>query len=511
METPPSKPRKSILIIRRLFFLLAAFVTFVVLFVAEENWRGARAWQNYKQEREAKGEPIDPSRLIPPKVPDDQNFGAIPYFASPLAFSPEELSKPLEIQSGGSQPTVAASGRGENIEPRWFAGDPKRAPRPLGWNYGMAADLPGWAAMIQASNGVPVTATDPEQAAAIILDGMKSTESVQAELRAASERPYSRFNIPYENIANPPVMSGMLDHLAAIKRLFVFFELHAQAELVSGHSDAALSDINIMFRVDDGLKDEPIIICQLVRMAGVAILLEPIGEGVAEHRWSDAQLQVLQARLQKIDIIASTAEGFRGERDLFIPNAYDQPKVYGNWLLHGWGRLEEVNSVRGIDENLLPRFDIAGHKISPSASRAADLDAQKIAEEGWVSAFLLHHRIEAHSSLPALIRIPIKAARAQAEVDLAFVACGLERYRLAEGHYPEKLDELVPRFAASLPHDIINGEPLHYRRTDDGRFILYSVGWNEKDDGGTVASTKTNPPRQDILQGDWVLEYPEQN
>ena len=66
-----------------------------------------------------------------------------------------------------------------------------------------------------------------------------------------------------------------------------------------------------------------------------------------------------------------------------------------------------------------------------------------------------------------------------------------------------------PDFAAALPHDIINGQPLKYRRTDNGRFILYSVGWNEKDDGGVVAITKGNPPRQDTDQGDWVWQYPE--
>ena len=78
----------------------------------------------------------------------------------------------------------------------------------------------------------------------------------------------------------------------------------------------------------------------------------------------------------------------------------------------------------------------------------------------------------------------------QASIDLARVACALERYRLAHGEYPETLDALTPQFIEKLPHDIINGQPLHYRRTDDGKFVLYSVGWNEKDDGGTIVSRK---------------------
>ena len=75
------------------------------------------------------------------------------------------------------------------------------------------------------------------------------------------------------------------------------------------------------------------------------------------------------------------------------------------------------------------------------------------------------------------------------------MAIALERYRLAHGEYPESLDVLAPQFMAKLPHDIINGQPLHYRRTSDGQFVLYSVGWNETDDGGVVGFTKSRHGR----------------
>jgi hypothetical protein len=66
---------------------------------------------------------------------------------------------------------------------------------------------------------------------------------------------------------------------------------------------------------------------------------------------------------------------------------------------------------------------------------------------------------------------------------------------------------LTPRFMATLPHDIINGQPLKYRRTASGKFVLYSVGWNEKDDGGVTVTKKDGSP--DRNHGDWVLEYPD--
>ena len=108
--------------------------------------------------------------------------------------------------------------------------------------------------------------------------------------------------------------------------------------------------------------------------------------------------------------------------------------------------------------------------------------------------------------LPALGAAAKKFAYSQSSVNLARVAIALERYRLAHGEYPETLDALAPQFIAQVPHDIINGQPLHYHRTDDGQFVLYSVGWNETDDGGQIAYTRSGSVDRD--KGDWVWQYP---
>src|SRR5206468_2983045 len=108
---------------------------------------------------------------------------------------------------------------------------------------------------------------------------------------------------------------------------------------------------------------------------------------------------------------------------------------------------------------------------------------------------------------PAITKIPARFANGQTTVDLATVACALERHRLAAGQYPEQLDPLVPGFIAKIPTDIINGELLKYRREPDGTFVLYSVGWNETDDGGEAGVTKSGAA-VDPNKGDWVWRYP---
>jgi hypothetical protein len=113
--------------------------------------------------------------------------------------------------------------------------------------------------------------------------------------------------------------------------------------------------------------------------------------------------------------------------------------------------------------------------------------------------------------LPALEKASKKTAVAQTYVNLARIACALERYRLANGNYPETLDVLMPKFISKLPHDVINGQPLKYHRSADGTFVLYSVGWNETDDGGEVVRNVGKDGKEravDQDKGDWVWRYP---
>ncbi len=67
----------------------------------------------------------------------------------------------------------------------------------------------------------------------------------------------------------------------------------------------------------------------------------------------------------------------------------------------------------------------------------------------------------------------------------ARVAVFVERYRLANGRFPESLAELDTAFAESLPSDPYSGGSLILRR-EDGSYTVYGVGANQKDDGGAV-------------------------
>jgi len=68
---------------------------------------------------------------------------------------------------------------------------------------------------------------------------------------------------------------------------------------------------------------------------------------------------------------------------------------------------------------------------------------------------------------------------------LILLALALDIARAEHGQYPQNLESLMGRYIESLPVDPFSGKgkALIYRREGEG-YVLYSVGWNLRDDGG---------------------------
>jgi hypothetical protein len=84
---------------------------------------------------------------------------------------------------------------------------------------------------------------------------------------------------------------------------------------------------------------------------------------------------------------------------------------------------------------------------------------------------------------PALGRMLELETRCTAEALLAQTALAVERYRLAEGHLPESLEDLVPAYMEAVPKDPFDGRRLRYFTPENG-FVVYSVGDDLTDNGG---------------------------
>jgi hypothetical protein len=502
----------------RYFFYVLGLLLLIAMFYAEEDWRGPWLWQRYQRQREARGDQFDAKVFIPPLVPDDQNFAMTPALAPLFQFLPGTQQRG---NSNGFQ-------RAQNLISRYSAASGNvrgaKGPRSNSW-VSPHLDLPAWyAALLNSTNlpsrrGAELSATNftVAQAAAGVLAELSEYAPLVEELTAACARPYSRFNLHYEE-ENPAAI--LLPHLSVLKQLCQLLQLISSAELELGRTEDAYHHLNLALCLADQCREEPILISQLVRFSKLQLVLLPLAEGLAEHRWSEPQLRALQEKLQHFDFLADTRRSLESERVFFAgtiidyfrrePGKYEQ--IQGNssdglgliWSVipNGWFSLERLNYDRACAEHIIPVIDLDQHRIAP---RQAHLAEERIASlvSNAPPVLLLRHRYFSSLLLPALPGIFQKTAYAQTAVESAALACALERYRLAHGRFPDSLDALVPGFVPKPPHDLINGLPLNYRRTDADQYVLYSVGWNERDDGGRVGLSKTGET-VDLKEGDWV-------
>lgn len=456
---------------RRALFVIACLATLVALFYAEEDWRGKHAWEEYKSEREAKGDSFEWSSVVPPPVPDEENFAATPLLAELFPQPP-------------AHPSLDAVRLPNCPRAKWG-----------NWHVGRVADLSTWQECF--------TNTD-------LLAGLSQYDPILSEITKASRRPYCRFPIQYEDN-----FQSLLPQLSPLRDLARVYRLRALAELSAGKTEAALDDAQMCLRLADSLKDEPTLISFLVSIAILDSATQPVWEGLAAHRWNESQLALLQTGFEKIDAFDGYAKSLQGERILncqFTRSMRDDPSGFADLLLSrslvlesnwvdrvipsGWFYRNQVSLDRYYTETWLPAVDWEHQDLSPKTLIQA--------ENSLETMRFTPYNVLCKALLPAQAVVAKRAAMAQTTANEAAIACALERYRLARGEFPETLDALAPQFIGKLPHDVIDGGPLHYRRTTDGQYVLYSIGWNEVDDGGQVGLSNTHPPGQDIDSGDWV-------
>ena len=70
------KTKRGWRISRWILITLAGLATLIALFYAEEDWRGKRAWENYKHAAVARGERFDVASVVPPLCRMIRTFSA---------------------------------------------------------------------------------------------------------------------------------------------------------------------------------------------------------------------------------------------------------------------------------------------------------------------------------------------------------------------------------------------------------------------------------------------------
>jgi len=497
-----AKPRR----VRKLgvtLFCLAVLLTMLGAFHLIENWRGKHRWEAYKRQLVSQGVQLDLASFIPRPIPPEQNFAATPFF--------DELLPGPKPTNWNRWPDLI-----RRLPPQLSAG--RNNERHL-------TDFPAWQAALRAEKGqdTNTVGVGREDAAKELLAAMSIYEPALQELRSVSARPLSRYNIRYD-LNNP--WGIFLPHLPVIKSVCQGLSLKACAELAAGRSDDAMEDVRLIVRITKSTDAELFLITHMVRLACFHLIVQPVWEGLALDRWSTAQLEELQgimlgfnfikgiqapeaaeqaAGIITVDILlkerdkAGLLNAFVGpESGMQLPNV---PKAALNAMAllvpRGWYYMEQFNYVRTFQELAVPGTDATNRVIFPEIVNANEAKLDRMLSRRNA---LLGHYFFSRLLMPAMGKAQRKTAQAQTAAHQAAIACALERYHHKTGDYPKELAALAPEFMGAMPHDVINGKPMHYKPKK--RPVIYSVGWDETDNNGTPGKTLWDD------KGDWVWTYP---
>ena len=304
-----------------------------------------------------------------------------------------------------------------------------------------------------------------------------------------------------------------LPHLAKLRQLARLLSLEAWVACVERHPDTAVNDILDIVPIAESLKDEPMFISQLVRIAVHGIACSTLETAMNRVTLSEENLKRLQEGLARE--LPPIDQGFFLDRGMIGDETMRQAYVYHHGYIHlALGDFTGSPYAGDSSDFLLastaanaavPILDVVGFEAfnrlimnrtsaslrewGRSAARLNSLANRPRFDDIWTEGIQSRAYL-ALVFMPALGRAYDSEFKIRTELDMARTAVAAERFRLAQGRLPKQLDELVPAFIERTPADPWNdAKPLSYRIKENGEFVVYSWAQNGKDDHGEEEKT----------------------
>jgi hypothetical protein len=325
-----------------------------------------------------------------------------------------------------------------------------------------------------------------------------------AELRSAdATHPLCQFE---EDYTSEPPNSRSMGGITSPIQMAKVLSYEERLAFIGNQPQLTLDDLKVGWKVDSGIRQEPLLIAGLVSMGIVAVQMGVVSEGLAKHVWNDQQLAEIDEDLGKIDYLKESQFCIRGDTAVFSIPSTDYLKehrlqirdamfgrmstpsvaeemqnfIFSTIVLsipNGWFDDFKADDARFHLLGTVKMVDPVQRRVFPEKEERAIRLIQDARETALWRDYLI-------GMLRPMLQSVKRFAYAQTQVDEARLACRLERYRLSQGKYPNALSNLAPIYGADLPHDVMNGLLYHYKRLSDGTYLLYSVGWDQIDDGG---------------------------
>jgi hypothetical protein len=280
------------------------------------------------------------------------------------------------------------------------------------------------------------------------------------------------------NLANP--LATPQPHVAVTNDVVDLLTLDAEVSAHEGKTDAALVSIRAALVAVHAIGDEPMPASQVARFWWGHFAVGALEESLRRGQGTEARLLGVQQALEAEAAEPVLRMAARAERAGLhaLMTSLESGDVTRAELSalgeHGEGtglvmtkRRETLEAIHAWLLDYLTRF-VAITEL-PSEQQAPRLKE--------LAATIPEAPPEAMPLLRAfpILDIATKCHNGRSLLRCAAVGMALERYRLANGGWPETLAALVPKYLKEVPADPFDGKPVRYLRARDG-VVVYSVG-----------------------------------
>jgi hypothetical protein len=316
-------------------------------------------------------------------------------------------------------------------------------------------------------------------------------EPALAEARKLADLPRGRYRLTYRR----PNVKGTIFLVDQQKSRTAAQLLNYSALRRADEGDAggALRECRAAVNAGRSLGDEPLMVSQLIRIAGVGLGCNAAARVLALGEPPPDELAALQHLLEDEDAYDGLPICIRGERAFLhelvtaietgqlplstvtsavAPGTVPAPGLVGTLLRP---------SFKGEHPQILARMTryLEASRLPPErqvlAEAALDAELRNLSQTAMLTRMLM----------PAVGNVAESCRRKHAQVRCLILALAAERFRRAHGRWPATAAEVTPELLPAVPVDPFDGQPLRLRRLADG-IVVYSVGLDGTDHGGKL-------------------------
>ncbi len=463
--------KRTVKILKYIAIVLVVLSLIYAIAVGVFGVKLRRAYADLKKD----GRPMRQSDVIPPEVPDSEN-AALLYESAILLLKAQPAPDGNLLEYLGEGPQAV--------------NDMEMSAAPEG---NLLEYLGGLSSKFTTDSLEPDKLAELQQ----LIEQDVVTQALSVVEQGARRRSF-RFEHDYKAGFNM-----LMPSLGDFRNIIRIIGAKSCLEVEAGRPDAAWNLVQTQLRFADALRNEPVLISLIVRFASIRTSCETIQKICEIAPPNTVQYNILESLLLDYEDRTPLVLALDGERLLVGEWAFNLLRngQAGFYLTASAGNESELGGMLMSLYSAFKPLSLADHAAylrimgeytrffqqpyPPNGASTIDKKAEQMQSRLNIVTSML---------VPAIGRVNERYWEAIAQMRITRAGLALLQERMAQGAFPETLEKLKLKNL----DDPFSNEPLRYKPQGQG-FILYSIGPDEKDNGGS--------PREKKQKTDWDIVW----